>query len=397
MNMAGMFMATVAASTVIQSAPIAALSYTLNISGGAIDSALTDFPVLIHIGAQSGTGDLDTRAIFTEVGAASGKISVQLLDGTELDTEVELWDTAAQEGYLWTKVPYVSAGTNTPLKLLYGSSRAVSSKVYDTSTAGVSNVWTNSYVAVNHLNGSGDTLDSKSRITYSNVNTPTYNLSSVIAGGKTFTGGAAFDGVDDMFKSSLSITTELYEASWSAWMKSSVTFSEAGYNLINMQSQAGTCYLISMILARYSSIDSNRYIIYTQQWNYPRTGYGISQNTFGTNPGHNMCDGNWHHVVMVRSSNADNYVKMYIDGKIATQCSALVGTTNSPNVSGTLATGSMGPLSFVNSSLGVAGAHYSGGSFPGSLDEVRLQQAARSAEWIKAEYNTGIDNLITFS
>ena len=135
---------------------------SLAINPGVVTASQTGFPVLIHLGAQSGLNHLDSRFVFDILGANSRKISVVTEDGTECPVEVQRWDTVNKEAKLWAKVSKLSPATR--LTLYYDATRADNPMVGPTGSPAAEAVWDNNFVGVWHLEGPGPSyLDSTSR------------------------------------------------------------------------------------------------------------------------------------------------------------------------------------------------------------------------------------------
>jgi hypothetical protein len=88
--------------------------------------------------------------------------------------------------------------------------------------------------------------------------------------------------------------------------------------------------------------------------------------------------GTYTHVVAVYDYYVPNEVKLYINGQLSDEGS-LDGPIN--NVGSPVLIGDRGP-----------NVH----PFDGIIDEVRISNTVRSAAWIKASYESGIDNLLSF-
>jgi hypothetical protein len=85
-------------------------------------SELTDFPVLVNLSGSSGVGSFDCSAVFTDLGANSKKIAVEIGDtGEQCFVEIERWDHVNESAQLWVKIPTVSASASTVLNLYYDS------------------------------------------------------------------------------------------------------------------------------------------------------------------------------------------------------------------------------------------------------------------------------------
>lgn len=127
----------------------------ITIDNTKVDSVLTDFPVLIHLSTSSGTGSDDVSCVFDELGSDSNrkKIAVTTADGTtQCYVEIEKWDDANEEAWLWVKVPSVSSSADTDLYLYYDSSQADNTTyVGDTGDTVAQNVWDSDFLVVCHL------------------------------------------------------------------------------------------------------------------------------------------------------------------------------------------------------------------------------------------------------
>jgi len=85
---------------------------------------------------------------------------------------------------------------------------------------------------------------------------------------------------------------------------------------------------------------------------------------------------NWHHLVATWDGTTNtNGVKMYIDGKLATQTTAVADATNMATLNG---------YNFITGTL-MCNTH----SFDGLIDEVKIYNYALSAEEVRQDYNQG--------
>ena len=374
------------------------LLYTLTIDSSKVDSDLTDFPLLVHLGTEVGTTSADISDIFTEVGSASGKISIQTTGGTELDVEVESWDADNQEAYLWVKVPSILAASDTTLNLYYGANRTVSTKVYEHGSIDARTIWQDHH-AVYHMTSNGTTvLNSAS----------SYNLTpnNAAATGEGIINGILLDGVDDYLNTTPEVIFSMVDFSYSCWFKyqwpSPTTYTEQ--NIVSMRSSANTpttdrpIYEVQM--ANYTGWNNNK------PWLYTRHGFfsGSDLNIIGALSAEggtgDVGDGNWHQVTIVRKRSTD-YCAIYIDG--------VLGITPDPYPYGSipaqhrLGSGTCTPYDPSNpadlrTNIHVGNAERTlGNAFGGSVDEVRIANKALTPEEIKATYYSEMDNLITFN
>jgi len=82
---------------------------------------------------------------------------------TQCYVEIEAWDTAGEEAWLWAKIPSINSSVDTVLYLYYDSTQGNNTEyVGDTNSSAGEQVWDPNYVAVWHLaeNATGPRLDS---------------------------------------------------------------------------------------------------------------------------------------------------------------------------------------------------------------------------------------------
>lgn len=99
----------------------------MTLDSNDIDSALSDFPLLIYLSTSSGRDNDDVSFVFDELQNDSNrkKIAVTTSDGiTQCYVEIEEWDDASEEAWLWVKVPLVNNTVDTDLYLYYDADQA---------------------------------------------------------------------------------------------------------------------------------------------------------------------------------------------------------------------------------------------------------------------------------
>jgi len=129
--------------------------HKITISNTNVDSALSNFPILVHISASSGTGSADITDIFTELGSDANrkKIAITTDNGTtQCYVEIERFDYANSKSWLWIKVPSISDSSGTELYIYYDSSQSDNTTyVGDTTDAAAKSVWDSNFAAVYHM------------------------------------------------------------------------------------------------------------------------------------------------------------------------------------------------------------------------------------------------------
>ena len=142
----------------------------LTIDHTDVTSALSNFPVLIHLSTSSGYTAHDLSCVFTELQSDANrkKIAVTTSDGTtQCYVEIEKWNTASTQAWLWANVPSVSSTADTSLYLYYDKNQADNTAyVGDTGSTPAQSVWDTNFRGVWHLNeSSGTAKDSTSYAT----------------------------------------------------------------------------------------------------------------------------------------------------------------------------------------------------------------------------------------
>jgi hypothetical protein len=305
----------------------------------------TNFPVLI----SSTYSDLATTANGGSVTNANGYDIIFTSDAagaSPLSFEQELYSPTTGQIIYWVNLPTLSHTSDTVIYLFYGNSSVTTDQSNKTA------VWDSNYAGVWHL-PNGTTLSA-------NDSTANANTGSIYYAGATtgeIGGAASFAGynyIDVGNGSSLQITgTALTLEAW----------------VYTTQSDPGLYYRIVV-----KEIGSN---------NNPYVTYGLYRDAGSNNVWFVLSDaipdglgglsggpltmGGWTHLVATYDgSNAKIYVNGSLNNSAATNIS--IGSTGQPVVIG-------------------ADTANDYEYFSGSIDEVRISNSTRSADWIAAEYN----------
>jgi len=301
-----------------------------------VKADLENFPILIDITDP----DLTTKAQF------DGHDIVFTIDQkTTLNHEIEFYDGNSGRLVTWVEIPFLSSTADTDLCMYYGNS-------YGANQQNASGVWDTSFVMVQHLEESG-TISRYDSTIRTNDGTAYGGIVKSAAG--KIDGADVFDGVNDYIRvtdspslnPSSAITIELW-----------INLSSTG-NYINLVNK-GT---FSQYYLRLGSAEGRTY------W-YVKFTDGTVVSVEGSNIGWKW--NTWHHVVATVDTQAQ-VMKVYLDGveKLSRTFAAgktIISTTN--------------PLliSYTNTRL-----------VKGTIDEVRISSAARSAAWIQTSYNNQKD------
>lgn len=310
----------------------------ITIDSTKVHATLSNFPVLIN---TTDTSLTNARAdgfdfVFTED------------DGTsELKYEREKWNDTTGELIAWIKVPSLSSSTDTAIYLYYGN------PLQSTDKADPENVWDDNYEGVWHLteDASGTGTADLYKDSTSNSNDGDDYISASGKAGK-IDSGQEFDGTDDYLD--LPAINATYPTTLSVWIRADTLTSDTRV-VGGKDSVTGhdiTCLSIVTDDVRVWDGDA---------WNTLS-----SSNEIGTT--------DWHYLAFTVTS-AGTSATGYIDG-----AQKLTDSSTATN------------WSWNESSLTIGAKYLTYGAyFDGLIDEVRISNVARSAEWIKTCYSNQSD------
>jgi uncharacterized repeat protein (TIGR02543 family) len=389
----------------------------LTINHNLVTSNLVDFPIMIHLSSSSGTSSTNTQSIFNVVNYDNRKkISVVASDGvTECFVEIENWDSSLQEATLWAKVPSISSTIDTVLYLNYGLMFDNTDYVGDTIDLTTPSVWSNGYVGVYHLSESaagivGEYKDSSSQ---RNHGTGGANVNNVVSSTKVpgrvigpMGYCANFDGSNDVIripdnpKYSI-INNAGHQLTVSFWL----SWDNLNINSKGWISPVGKGdYTVAVPNAKHEykfNFYADNLAEYPTDRRQRRSFYTVDKDSgLGSGdyaqPGYNYAGeipywsvGSWTNIC--GQINGD-YVSMY-NGP------GILGHAPVNYALGQGASGNIIDLQDTNSAfwLGSYGdssstSHY----LDGRIDEVRISSVARSVAWMKADYYSQLDGLMTY-
>lgn len=315
----------------------------ITIDSTKVTADLVNFPVLISI------TDSDLQA---DAQLDGGDILFTLSNGTtKLSHEIEKYESTTGELVAWVKIPTLSSSVDTDIYIYYGNISVADQ--WD-----INNVWDSNFKMVQHFQesptndvaGHFDSTSSANNGTPKNFDSlPT----STTDGTGQINGADVFDGSNDyvLIPDSASLSFDAGSSfTFSAWVKTSVCqasgskFVEKKLGSDNIQIQ---CYPPDN-KTKFSVRDSN----------------GISASATGTTL---INDSQWHHLVGVKNG---NNLYIYVDGFLEGSVSpSFTGNWDDGDIR--IGTSIDGGLRYVN----------------GLIDEVRISNIAKSADWIKTSYN----------
>jgi len=336
----------------------------ITIDSDKIDEALVDFPVLLYLSTSSGINPDDVSFVFDELGAEKLKLAVTTGDGiTQCYVEVEKWDDANEQAWLWVKVPNIASDADTTLYLYYDHTRPDNTTyVGDTGSTAAKNVWDDNFVGVWHKD-EDTTTHTKDSTQYENHGEFKGTLPTTVDGkiGKA----QSYDGSSDWIDCGATTQShQVAQVTFSAWIKSTAT---DVYGFVFSKSDGTNYYQTFYIPPGTKQL---------------RTRVDVNSGSAIVNIDNadtKVMDGDWHLVTSVWDGDD---LKTYLDG-------ALEDTDSSQSGSTTVNGGDF--------AIGVRGYHDPVDMFwSGQMDELRVSTTVHSPAWIKATYHSGDDSLLSY-
>jgi len=327
----------------------------ITIDKSRVSGSHSDFPVLISLGS-----DPDLAANARPDGF---DILFTTTDGTKLPHEIETYTSASGALVAWVKVPAVTSSANTTIIMYYGYAGSPNQQDKN-------GVWDANYNAVWHLTedpsgAAPQMLDSTSNA-YHGTSAGTMTTSDQVTA--KVNGGLDFDGSDDYLSTNY-VQNGVTAYTIEAWIKTSTT---------SMQ----------RVIVHDRGSGAGRSLTLSIGGTYPGgpgvaggVGYGVDSDSIyiGRYSTTTVNNNNWHHLVGVWTAPAGTAIapaqfSIYIDGTAAATTDATVGTAP------------LSPLTGLGGTL--IGRHSPWNTYLLSIiDEVRISNTVRTADWIATEYN----------
>ncbi len=338
---------------------------TLTINKEHIGETLTDFPIVVQLNSNqsqlfNNSRDDGNDLIFTDT------------NNLKLSHEIETFDKNNKEATIWVKVPKLTSTEDTILYLYYGNPKAGDNQ-------NKTDVWSNGYTAVHHLNQdpAGSVKDSTEE-NNNGVQIGGMNANDSLVNGNI---GKAlkFDGSNDFI-------TGLGKHSF---IQNTANFSVGSW--VKLNNHTSNAYQVIFGNSQAASVDKGFTLFYEN-----RTGIGSKQLYLSVYRGVN---GSYAPIDMGSDSNAitDNdwhYVETSADG---TTARLRVDGREIKSISvGTLATGESTRGFNIGTGQTTSGFD---GYLNGFVSEARISNKARSGAWVKAEYSnqSGDEDFLTIS
>jgi len=309
-------------------------STAIVIDDSAISETLTNFPVLI-----SDDSFISTVYANTESDGKDLLFTSDAGGNTPLAFEIVEWDTGNSTSQVWVKMPSISSSADTTFYVWYDNSSAIAPAA--AADNGGDNVWTNSFASVWHLEeetGAGAYLDDSAG-NYDATPVSANWVDAQVGYGREITTNGYLTVASPSFAASYSLGTWFYAPLAATTWKT-------------MFRGPASVYKHPII------VDANGLLGY-----YDTGGSNFVSSGFDTD---SLSTG-WHHI---RTTSTGGSTIFYVDGQ---------------NV-GSVAKQSSGGLYAI-------GNYEAGGQSFGKIDEVRMDDVARSSGWVEAEYNNQGDQI----
>ena len=365
--------AQVSAINIIDDLPVDLSTIDLTIDSSKIDSDLTDFPVLVHLSDSSGITSEDVSVVFNRLGSDANRLKISVTDQNlvECYVEVEKWDHANKEAWLWVCIPSVLSGSDISLSLFFNPNMADNTDyVGDTGSAPAQQVWDSNFKGVWHMaqDPNGDVVDA---IKDSTINqrdaTPHGSMTSTDLVDASIGKGIDFDESDDFLST------------------------ENANDVLNI---TDTVTLEAIVIPNYtldSGLIAYKFILSRQQYpNISIDSYVLFFNLdgklqFGTLGGN------------IQSTKASWIIDIPYVLTGTYDSSGFIGNLFVDGVKEVLTVDNYDVMNGGINSLTIGAESDNQYFFPGIIDEVRISDTIRSDAWIKATYYSNIDGLVTYT
>jgi hypothetical protein len=312
---------------------------TITIDKSKVQGTLTNFPVLINItdsnlasSAQSDGDDI----VFTDNA-----------NSVKLDHEIEEFNKSTGKLVAWVRIPSLSSGSDYTMRMYYGNSECGNQQ-------NPTGVWDTYYKMVQHLEETEDQPTTDSTANHNNGTVGEDSQVNQNATGK-IDGADDFEGTGNSYvevadSSSLDITGSFTLEAWAKFDEFPDALKQVSL-LVCKGDDASTGYCMG--------VNSSHEL---------RMKVG-SSNHFTSSSG--ITTGTWYHIVSV-FNHTSNSVAVYVNGNQK------------------LSESTTGSLSATAKTLRIGACSFSApcaGQTDGIIDEVRVSNTARSADWIVTSYN----------
>lgn len=337
-----------------------------------IDATLADFPILVYLSTASGRFDDDVSFVFDELTSDANrlKIAVTISDGTtQCYVEIEKWNDANEQAWLWVKVPSIVADVDTDLYLYYDSTHADNTAyVGDPNSTPAETVWDANFIVVSHMRDDPDNQHIRDSSTNDQDGTKGVAGAPALTAGGNIGEAQDFDGVDDFIQIADNALLDIIdELTLEAWVNIG-SIDAAHQYLIAKDAENQRSYGLLV----YATTGKAGIIIFNAA-----AGNSQQISTDALTIQAYYLAATYDYV-----GAANSLMNIYINGAANTAQK----------------TDALGPINSGSANLQLGSREYTTQRQPydGIIDEVRISNIVRSAAWLKATYETGRDDLLDF-
>lgn len=337
----------------------------LTLDSSKVDSDLINIPIDWLVTDSS---------VFTELGSDANrkKIAITASDGTtEVNVEIVRWDHSAQKGYLKFNATSLSSSVDTIFYFYYDSSHSDNTAyVGDIGDIAAQAVYDSNVLSFYTLDqdpsGSApQMLDSTSNDNHGTSN-GTMTSGDLVDGqiGKAL----EFDGVDDFIQlGDDTLWDGVTELTISAWIKYDSTAPDDELHIVSD--------------FKHSPDDESAFfrVIKSSEYITIAVSDGTTQDFIDTN-NNTVLPNVFYHVVAVFDGGTS--LSIYINGTLSKSAATAIASLDTEN----------NPIL-----IGKNGYIFGDTYYKGIIDQVSISNTVRSAAWIKAQYSSAKDELITIS
>ncbi|MEK7569365.1 MAG: DUF2341 domain-containing protein [Patescibacteria group bacterium] len=307
----------------------------------------TNFPVLIS-GTYSYLATVANGGLVQNANGYDVAFFSDLTLTTQLKHETERYIATTGEVIYWVKVPTVATATDTVIYMAYGNSSVTADQSDKT------NVWDSNYKGVWHL-PDGTTLGALDSTT-SMINGTVSNATAISA---KIDGGANFNGSTAIINTNASTDiNNLTNITVEEWLYVTAFTNSFGSGL-GKTNAAGDLGWLSIARSTRTNFEFFRSFSGTDgQW-----GTGAAS----------VATGQWYHFAVTHNGSL-TIPTFYLNGNLVASPNTVTTPTGSLDADSTL-------------TLSMGGNGVSTFYFNGGIDEARVSNVIRSADWITTEYN----------
>jgi PKD repeat protein len=326
------------------------MQITINTSSLGLSGNLFNFPLLIRLNSSNFPYFSQTLSNGDDIRFSKANYD------THLSFEIERWDATGGNAEIWVKVDTILQSSATQSIIMHWGKSGVSS---ESSAAGVfAPSPSNGFISAYHFNYN---VNSATGNYHGNTDNSVDTAAGIIGRARAFNGSSQFFQTGDLpDRSSGAIT---------CWFRPKATFNSSSttQGIYGKKTDDNTDATLSLRGTDFTGGNGSTGCIVTKFETNPNASYNSTSTTSWT-------AGTWYHIVWSWTSATDS---LYVNGVLQN------GTTHSASLTGS-ASDEIGRSYYDGSNVSGGGPKY----FNGTLDEFRIENYPRSANWNILTYET---------